>query len=226
MFSDALPAASGRSTDTSDISAAREAVIAMGFPDHLVQLAIDICLLDSGTYADVQGLYLAVKDLSTNPLKQAELHMKLYKHAQQQIRQIPPLTSYLNGVSTEKTGSLPNFKTNLLGCPTTEALYKEPLKPSADLAPAGLFAEMSKDSVFAAGEKIKFSQKLEELVRENQKLKERKRCRACRKVELTTSGVTYLPCGHFVTCEHCSELFDDCPSCGINIMGTVRTFLS
>jgi len=64
------------------------------------------------------------------------------------------------------------------------------------------------------------------LAQENQKLKDRKLCRACRKVELATSGITFLPCGHFITCEKCSEMFDDCPACGKNIMGTVRTFLS
>ena len=69
-------------------------------------------------------------------------------------------------------------------------------------------------------------QRVQKLAEENRKLKQRKLCRACRKVELGSSGITFLPCGHFITCEECAEMFDDCPACGKNIMGTVRTFLS
>lgn len=69
-------------------------------------------------------------------------------------------------------------------------------------------------------------ERVQRLAAENRKLKQRKLCRACRKVELGSSGITFLPCGHFITCETCSEMFDDCPACGKNIMGTVRTFLS
>lgn len=69
-------------------------------------------------------------------------------------------------------------------------------------------------------------QRYQALVTDNRRLKERKKCRACRKVDLSESGITFLPCGHFITCETCSELFDDCPACGKNIMATVRTFLS
>lgn len=69
-------------------------------------------------------------------------------------------------------------------------------------------------------------ERVRRLARENWRLTQRKMCRACRKVELSSSGVTFLPCGHFITCEQCSEMFDDCPACGQVIMGTVRTFLS
>ena len=69
-------------------------------------------------------------------------------------------------------------------------------------------------------------ERVQRLAAENRKLKQRKLCRACRKVELGSSGITFLPCGHFITCKACSEMFDDCPACGKNIMGTVRTFLS
>lgn len=61
------------------------------------------------------------------------------------------------------------------------------------------------------------------LAKENQKLKDRKLCRACRKVEL---AVTFLPCGHFITCGKCSEMLDDCPACGKHILVRVKTFLS
>ncbi|XP_070174038.1 uncharacterized protein [Littorina saxatilis] len=67
--------------------------------------------------------------------------------------------------------------------------------------------------------------RVKSLAVENRKLKHRKVCRACQKVDLAESGITFLPCGHFITCETCSEMFDDCLACGKNIMGTVRTFL-
>ncbi|KAK7088779.1 hypothetical protein V1264_022656 [Littorina saxatilis] len=74
--------------------------------------------------------------------------------------------------------------------------------------------------------KEQLRRRVQVLAAENRKLKDRKVCRACQKVDLAESGITFLPCGHFITCETCSEMFDDCPACGKNIMGTVRTFLS
>ncbi|KAL8609849.1 hypothetical protein ACOMHN_020684 [Nucella lapillus] len=75
-------------------------------------------------------------------------------------------------------------------------------------------------------DEAQLKEKVKQLAEENHKLSKRKMCRACRKVDLASSGITFLPCGHFITCETCSERFDDCPACGKSIMGTVRTFLS
>ncbi|KAL8609332.1 hypothetical protein ACOMHN_048888 [Nucella lapillus] len=75
-------------------------------------------------------------------------------------------------------------------------------------------------------DRAQLKEKVKQLAEENHKLKKRKMCRACRKVDLASSGITFLPCGHFITCETCSEKFDDCPACSRSIMGTVRTYLS
>ncbi|XP_076452561.1 uncharacterized protein LOC143288151 [Babylonia areolata] len=82
------------------------------------------------------------------------------------------------------------------------------------------------DVVATPSPREQLREKVRRLAKENWRLSQRKMCRACRKVELSSSGVTFLPCGHFITCEACSETFDDCPGCGKVIMGTVRTFLS
>lgn len=215
-------------------NAAKTAVVDMGFPGSLVQLAIDIRLLEHGTgYSAVTELYLAVEELSLSPEKQAVCHMRLYQHAQKQIQQVPPQKSKqidcpsphkkIDCFLDNKTDLLDHSTGQLLDAASQEVLQKG----FASVVSAGLSAEMSKEAVsVVAGEKSEIQKKVQELARENQRLKERKMCRACRKVELAASGITFLPCGHFVTCETCSEMFDDCPACGKNIMGTVRTFLS
>ena len=68
--------------------------------------------------------------------------------------------------------------------------------------------------------------KVEKLAKENQTSRRRKTCRRCQEVELASDGVTFLPGGHFITCDACSETYEDCHSCGCGIMGTVKTFLS
>lgn len=75
-------------------------------------------------------------------------------------------------------------------------------------------------------DKADVQQRFHCLLAENKKLKKRKLCRSCQKVELASSGVTFLPCGHFIVCEECAEKHDNCPACGKTIMGTVRTFLA
>ena len=72
----------------------------------------------------------------------------------------------------------------------------------------------------------KLKDKCERLGRENQRLRQRTMCRKCQEVELRFDGITFVPCGHFVTCLACSETYEHCPSCGKVIMGTIKTFLS
>lgn len=72
----------------------------------------------------------------------------------------------------------------------------------------------------------RLKERCEKLARENQRLTQRKMCRKCQGVELSSDGVTFLPCGHFITCEACSESYENCPACGSVIMGTVKTFLA
>ena len=68
--------------------------------------------------------------------------------------------------------------------------------------------------------------RVHKLALENRRLKQRKTCRACQKVNLADDGITFLPCGHFVTCQECSKKFKFCPACGKEIKGDVKTFLS
>jgi len=69
-------------------------------------------------------------------------------------------------------------------------------------------------------------EKIYALARQNSRLRERKMCKKCKKVELAASGITFLPCGHFITCEQCSEKIDNCLACGQDVLGSVCTFLS
>jgi hypothetical protein len=214
--------------------AAKDAVVSMGFPESLVQLAIDIRQLDHGiTFHDVTELYIAAEDLSNNPMKQAECCRRLHEHAQKQQRKIPspvdtkPLKHLEPPKSLDQLEHPAKKSLEENGFQTDCASVETNCTPSVvAAAAAGLSTEMSKEAVCKPGTENSLHKKVLDLARENQHLKERKLCRACRKVELATSGITFLPCGHFITCEGCSEMFDDCPACGKNIMGTVRTFLS
>ncbi|KAL8586279.1 hypothetical protein ACOMHN_003794 [Nucella lapillus] len=73
------------------------------------------------------------------------------------------------------------------------------------------------------GRKEQLLSGLQALIAENQMLKKRQRCRRCRMSQLE---MTFLPCGHLITCQVCAETFADCPACGKAILGTVRTFMS
>ena len=135
------------------MSAAKQAVCAIGIPEHIVQLAIDIQRLDKGCdFTDVTQLFAAADEIASS-----------------------------EEIQVEKSGRL---------------------------------------------KRLKALEKLKALRLENRMLKERELCRACRSVKLAVDGITFLPCGHFITCDECSEKFDECPACGKEIMATVRTFLS
>ena len=72
----------------------------------------------------------------------------------------------------------------------------------------------------------KLKDKAKKLAQENCWLRQRLICSQCKQVKLTDSGVTFLPCGHYITCEKCSEECKDCPFCDKTIYATVRTFMS
>ena len=74
--------------------------------------------------------------------------------------------------------------------------------------------------------KAKLRERVRQLAAEYRRLKQRITCRICRKTPLQESGLTFLPCGHFITCVDCGNKWDHCPACGIMILGDVRTFLS
>lgn len=189
-----------------DINTAKQAVCFIGFPEHLVQLAIDIQRLDHGTdFTSVTELFAAVEEICQNPTLQAGLVMK--RHLAEQAEKEKAEKKQADAAALK-------LEESKLQCAS-----KESTSLSAGMPQAVGSQQVSRD-------KLKEQERVRKLAKENQKLKQRKMCRACKKVELATSGITFLPCGHFITCEACSEMFDDCPACGKNIMGTVRTFLS
>ena len=198
-----LPAGAGVA---GDINTAKQAVCFIGFPEHLVQLAIDIQRLDHGTdFTSVTELFAAVEEICQNPTLQAGLVMK--RHLAEQAEKEKAEKKQADAAALK-------LEESKLQCAS-----KESTSLSAGMPQAVGSQQVSRD-------KLKEQERVRKLAKENQKLKQRKMCRACKKVELATSGITFLPCGHFITCEACSEMFDDCPACGKNIMGTVRTFLS
>ena len=190
-----------------DLSAAKAAVCFLGIPEHVVQLAIDIQRLDHGSdFTSAAELLSAVDHICQNPALQAELVMK--RHSAEPAEKLKKEKAEEKQVNAaplviEKEDS------------KLQSASNESTRLSAEMPRAVGLEPVSKEQ-----------ERVQRLVKENQRLKQRKMCRACKKVELATSGITFLPCGHFITCEACSEMFDDCPACGKNIMGTVRTFLS
>ena len=190
-----------------DLSAAKAAVCFLGIPEHVVQLAIDIQRLDHGSdFTSAAELLSAVDHICQNPALQAELVMKRHlAEPAEKLKKEKAEEKQVNAAPLviEKEDS------------KLQSASNESTRLSAEMPRAVGLEPVSKEQ-----------ERVQRLVKENQRLKQRKMCRACKKVELATSGITFLPCGHFITCEACSEMFDDCPACGKNIMGTVRTFLS
>ena len=54
-------------------------------------------------------------------------------------------------------------------------------------------------------------------------MSELKSCKICMDAEIST---TFIPCGHFISCERCSVRFKQCPICRTQVSGTVKTFVS
>ena len=187
----------------SSMSIMKEAVCAMGIPDDIVQLVIDAHRLDHREdFTEVTKLFSAADEIFSSTEKRQILEGKLQEAERAET------------VKAQQTDKI-SLKAKDDDCCSGEA----------HVSP---FAEMPKatEAKPVTASKSQLQEKVRKLARENQRLKQRKLCRACKEVELATSGVTFLPCGHFITCETCSEKFDDCPACGKSIMGTVRTFLA
>lgn len=68
-----------------------------------------------------------------------------------------------------------------------------------------------------------FSEPLDKLLEENQRLKENRICKICLD---NRSDVLFLPCGHMVSCPQCAPALVKCPVCRKQINGHVKTFLS
>lgn len=67
------------------------------------------------------------------------------------------------------------------------------------------------------------NENLNQLVEENQKLKESKLCIICVEEE---KAAVFIPCGHLVACPKCSTAFSHCPMCRTPVSNVIRTYLS
>lgn len=187
-----------------DISVAEKVVLTMGISDTYVQLAKFSHFLKHGhNSAGAHELFAAAEDLLKCP-EEARNVKKLFEQAQKEEK--------------VKGKDLVDNKDNETYVPS-----KVSISDSAEMLK---LKEAPVESTSSVDGKAQLKEKVKRLAQENHRLRQRKTCRACRTVDLASSGVTFLPCGHFITCEICSEKFDDCPACGKSIMGTVRTFLS
>lgn len=63
---------------------------------------------------------------------------------------------------------------------------------------------------------------LDALETENEELKSEIMCKICMDEE---SAVVFLPCGHLVSCTHCSHALRQCPLCRAEIKGSVRAYM-
>ena len=132
----------------------------------------------------------------------------------------PPLPCLLASAMSSESGSTGEETPST---PTSAGNDNDDTKATVETAEENLAED---GTVSSTWRREKLQSRWQVAAAENRRLKHRKFCRACKKVDLGVSGVTFLPCGHFITCEECAEKFDDCPACGKPIMGTVRTFLS
>lgn len=64
---------------------------------------------------------------------------------------------------------------------------------------------------------------IEELVAENQRLKETKVCKICLD---DMASVIFLPCGHMVSCPMCAPALNKCPMCRVPVKGYVKAFFA
>lgn len=60
----------------------------------------------------------------------------------------------------------------------------------------------------------------EKIQKENEELKELYTCKICLDERV---GITFVPCGHLVTCKTCSPKIRRCPLCRTFIRGTIKT---
>ena len=68
-----------------------------------------------------------------------------------------------------------------------------------------------------------FSRKNIQLKEENRRLKEERMCKICTDKEIS---IVLIPCGHFISCNHCAPSFSRCPLCRSKIKDFVKTYIS
>ncbi|XP_076468195.1 uncharacterized protein LOC143299006 [Babylonia areolata] len=183
-----------------------EVAYQMGIPYPIIKMARAIQCLEKGTdFPNACDLIEFAEELISSPEKQKKMTKKLYE------------AELAKKEEETKSKDLYEKKAQVKEATAAEII----VSPSAEMQKPALAEPKS-----SVDNKMELKERVKHLAKENHQLRQRKMCRACRKVDLATSGITFLPCGHFITCEMCSETFDDCPACGKSIMGTVRTFLS
>ena len=138
-----------------------------------------------------------------------------------------PIQSKEDLTTTETEESIKGFGTNLDSSDVTEDIV--------DGAAGGAIAAVSEyiDSIEEENRCFKTSQSFfEGLQQENERLKARLKkkekhvpqprlCAICLEKE---PEITFLPCGHFVTCVNCAPCNKNCPICRKPIRGSVRTY--
>lgn len=92
-------------------------------------------------------------------------------------------------------------------------LESENQKSKQLLSPAVANVTESSDSDIDNSEKIQ---------KENEELKDLYTCKICLDERV---GITFVPCGHLVTCKNCSPKIRRCPLCREFIRGTIKTTL-
>ena len=60
----------------------------------------------------------------------------------------------------------------------------------------------------------------EEIQKQNEELRDLYTCKICLDEKV---GITFVPCGHLVTCKNCSPKIRKCPLCRTFIRGTIKT---
>lgn len=61
------------------------------------------------------------------------------------------------------------------------------------------------------------------LAEENRMLKEQRQCKVCMDKD---ACITFVPCGHLISCDECYSTLRLCPMCRAVIESTLRTFIS
>ncbi|CAL1536906.1 unnamed protein product [Lymnaea stagnalis] len=91
----------------------------------------------------------------------------------------------------------------------------EPLKPKSDARPnEGQDGERTRAALV--------KECLHAVTKENNLLETTRMCTMCR---VNPRGITFLPCGHFLTCRECAGPVYVCSVCKKNILATVETYL-
>ena len=175
----------------------------MGIPEDVVHMAVSYQLLSKGRdFDNATELYSAAEILLLDPVKQAEVtRLLLEAHRKKREEEAKNKNNSMDEAASSAVDSL---------------IIKE----------KHCIVRNDKVTTAKADTEAQLKERVKDLAWENHRLRQRALCRKCKDKNLAASGVTFLPCGHFIMCEACSDNFEDCPACGKGILGSVKTFLS